>query len=238
MAKTTVALLRELYKKACLYHEKTTIGVTIKEEVSGSVVYHGPVSTRYKSYKDMYDSLDLAKDILDDYVESHDKLNDAGLSDKELDVLLAPYIHNEYELIFIAKGDLTEEYANGITDKYEQKFRDIGATRINSEFWGNKKLAYPVREYGHGWYYLFNACMSSLTLTKFEEFINADEDVIKHICILKTRAEERDLSPADADKEIRDAAEAYLYEQDPKHAMAPKQRKEPVDLFNLICGIG
>lgn len=59
-----------------------------------------------------------------------------------------------YEALFLLVPEITTDEANTIESQVEKTINDAKANVISYERWGKYKLAYPVRKYDYGVYYL------------------------------------------------------------------------------------
>ena len=53
---------------------------------------------------------------------------------------------NHYETVFILTPVLSEEQAKETVKKYKEFLEQNGAQNIYEEFWGLRKLAYPIQK--------------------------------------------------------------------------------------------
>ena len=138
---------------------------------------------------------------------------------------------NNYEAILLAPGDYDEDTANHIYEEYKERIGSL-SKKYTSEFWGNKKLAYPVGKQTYGWYYDFNFVTTEEKMEELEELINHDASIMKHIIVVK----EKDIMSEE------DLAEYADFDtKSPEHPGKSEQNHEPdkkpaVDVFDLIFG--
>ena len=53
---------------------------------------------------------------------------------------------NQYETVFILNPVLSEDQVKEAVDKYVSFLKERGASIINKENWGLKKMAYPIQK--------------------------------------------------------------------------------------------
>ena len=61
---------------------------------------------------------------------------------------------NHYETVFILTPVLSAEQMKEAVEKFEKILTDNGATIVNTESWGLRKLAYPIQKKTTGFYTL------------------------------------------------------------------------------------
>lgn len=103
---------------------------------------------------------------------------------------------NKYQTIIVLKPDLeTHEYV-----EIERTYKNLLVMRsdrsIRIECWGKKKLIYPDKSHGEGYYMMFTHHMTASDATELDEMLASDTNVIKHIIVL-THETEDDLPSKD-----------------------------------------
>lgn len=87
-----------------------------------------------------------------------------------------------YEAIFIVQPLLDNEEADKLLDSFVQQIRKDSEV-IKTTKWGKKKLAYPIRNYEEGYYYLLNFKTSPKDLGEIERKLRLHDDVIRHLIV-------------------------------------------------------
>jgi len=59
---------------------------------------------------------------------------------------------NHYETVFILTPVLSDQQMKEAVEKFEKVLTDNGATIVNEEIWGLRKLAYPIQKKSTGFY--------------------------------------------------------------------------------------
>jgi small subunit ribosomal protein S6 len=85
-----------------------------------------------------------------------------------------------YETIFIAAPELTEDEQKALTAKFVEVLTKNQAEIVNHEEWGLRKLAYPIQKKNNGYYTLleFKSPTGSLVSTLETEY-RRDERIIR-----------------------------------------------------------
>jgi len=88
-----------------------------------------------------------------------------------------------YELVFVLKPDLKEDSRKKVVDKIKNILKDLKAKKVKQDDWGEKELSYPIQKYKKGFYVQFNFSLSENKVSKLEEKIQLEEDIIRHLLL-------------------------------------------------------
>ena len=89
-----------------------------------------------------------------------------------------------YETVFILTPVLSDEQAKETAKKFKKLLTDLGAKVVSEEFWGLKKLAYPIQKKSTGFYHLFEYTSDSITLVnELEVAFKRDERVMRYMTV-------------------------------------------------------
>ena len=89
-----------------------------------------------------------------------------------------------YETVFILTPVLSDEQAKETAKKFKKLLGDLGAKVVSEEFWGLKKLAYPIQKKSTGFYHLFEYTTDSITLVnELEVAFKRDERVMRYMTV-------------------------------------------------------
>jgi len=98
---------------------------------------------------------------------------------------------NSYELIYIIQPKLDEDGINGVNERVAQAIAGQEGQVVSTEKWGQRKLAYPIKNHFMGYYILHNVEMPPNAVTEVERVMRLHEDLILFLFIRKTdRVEE------------------------------------------------
>lgn len=90
---------------------------------------------------------------------------------------------NQYETVFILTPVLSEEQ----TKETVKKFRDIvtanGAEMVYEDFWGMRKLAYPIQKMSSGFHQLFEFKAEGNVIETLETELKRDERIIRFLTV-------------------------------------------------------
>jgi small subunit ribosomal protein S6 len=86
-----------------------------------------------------------------------------------------------YETVFILTPVLSDVQMKEAVEKFSKVLTDNGATIVNAEEWGLKKLAYPIAKKSTGFYTLIEFDATPDTVKKLETAYRRDERVIRFL---------------------------------------------------------
>ena len=82
---------------------------------------------------------------------------------------------NHYETVFILTPVLSDAQMKEAVEKFTKVLTDNGATIVNEENWGLRKLAYPIQKKSTGFYTLVEFDAEPKALKKLEVAYRRDE---------------------------------------------------------------
>jgi small subunit ribosomal protein S6 len=100
-----------------------------------------------------------------------------------------------YEAIIIFNSVLPEDKRDASILKFEKKIKDAGGIDINTEKWGMKKLASPMKsakKSSEGFYVLINFNSEGRTPNELKSLLNVSEEVIRYSVICSKPAEKEE----------------------------------------------
>ena len=88
---------------------------------------------------------------------------------------------NQYETVFILTPVLSDAQMKEAVEKFTSVLADNGATVVNEELWGLRKLAYPIQKKSTGFYTLVEFEGEPTIVKKLETAFRRDERVIRFL---------------------------------------------------------
>jgi len=88
---------------------------------------------------------------------------------------------NKYETVFILTPVLSDQQMKEAVEKFEKVLTDNGATIVNEELWGLRKLAYPIQKKSTGFYSLVEFDGDATLVKKLETAFRRDERVLRFL---------------------------------------------------------
>jgi small subunit ribosomal protein S6 len=93
----------------------------------------------------------------------------------------------DYELVFIVNPEVGDEGVQETVDRVHNFIQERGGEVKESENWGKRRLAYPIKRQAEGVYVVSQIAFEPQELRALEGNLDLAEDVLRH---LVTRAEE------------------------------------------------
>jgi small subunit ribosomal protein S6 len=119
---------------------------------------------------------------------------------------------NNYEIAILYDPDLEIDLEKA-TSRVEKIFTDNGATIINADNWGKRKLAYPIAKHDMAIYVIYTVDMPGTNVQKLESVLNITDEVIR---FLITRPDLKAIAKAEAAKQLKAEQAAKRGEADDK----------------------
>ena len=88
---------------------------------------------------------------------------------------------NKYETVFILTPVLSDAQMKEAVEKFVKVLTDNGASIVNEEAWGLRKLAYPIQKKTTGFYNLVEFDAQPDIVKKLETAFRRDERVLRFL---------------------------------------------------------
>ena len=87
-----------------------------------------------------------------------------------------------YEIMFIVRPTLTEEEIKEVAENFQNVLTNNGANVTNFKEMGQRELAYEIKKYKNGYYFLINLEASDdKAIKEFDRLALISSDVIRHL---------------------------------------------------------
>ena len=90
---------------------------------------------------------------------------------------------NNYETVFIMNPVLSEEQMRETVKMFTDNLKDKKAQILNEEYWGLKKLKYPIQKKNTGFYYFIEFEAEGSAISELEILFKRDERVMRWLTI-------------------------------------------------------
>ena len=90
---------------------------------------------------------------------------------------------NQYETVFILTPVLSEVQMKEAVEKFEDLLTNNGAEIVFKDFWGMRKLAYPIQKKSSGFYQLIEYKAEGDVIATIETELKRDERVIRFLTV-------------------------------------------------------
>jgi len=86
-----------------------------------------------------------------------------------------------YELMVIVSGALDENAAHGWVAQVTKTVTSVGGTVHGTpDWWGRRRLAYPINKQNDGYYAVFNVLAPGGALDEVERTMRLSDDILRH----------------------------------------------------------
>lgn len=85
-----------------------------------------------------------------------------------------------YEMLFIIANNYTEDEAKQIISKTEALLEENNTTIVYREYWGKKKLAYPIGQNHYGYYSLCEFETERQHVLELNRLLSLSKEILRH----------------------------------------------------------
>jgi len=87
-----------------------------------------------------------------------------------------------YEIMFIVRPTLTEEEIKAVAENFKNVLTNNGANVTNFKEMGQRELAYEIKKYKNGYYFLINVeANDDKAIKEFDRLALISSDVVRHL---------------------------------------------------------
>ncbi len=90
---------------------------------------------------------------------------------------------NHYESVVIFNAALEEEQIQAAISRTKESIKTNGGTITETEEWGRKRLAYPIKKSKSGYYYVLRYTTVPESISKIERFFFLEEAIIRYLTV-------------------------------------------------------
>ncbi len=88
-----------------------------------------------------------------------------------------------YELVFILNANLTEDDFTRVLGKVNDQITKLGGTVTETNQWGKRRLAYPIKKQAEGNYVLEKVQIKQTALKELDASLKMSEDVLRYLFV-------------------------------------------------------
>jgi small subunit ribosomal protein S6 len=88
-----------------------------------------------------------------------------------------------YEVTLVVRPDMDETAFTGVVDKVKGWITTAGGTVKQTNVWGRRRLAYPIKKLTEGQYVLLLADLPTQTLAGLERDLRLAEEILRFLII-------------------------------------------------------
>ena len=89
---------------------------------------------------------------------------------------------NKYEVVLIINY-VEEEQTNNVIERFQKIITDNGGTVDKVDNWGNRRLAYEIKDHNEGYYCFMEFTSPASTVKELDRVLKITEDILKHMII-------------------------------------------------------
>jgi small subunit ribosomal protein S6 len=89
----------------------------------------------------------------------------------------------DYELIIVLSPELNEEEIEANTENVRRFVTERGGSISDLERWGKRRLAYPIKHFGDGYYILTHFKLGPTFGRELEANLHISEVVLRHLLV-------------------------------------------------------
>ncbi len=89
----------------------------------------------------------------------------------------------QYETVFIMTPVLSDEQMKEAVSKFQDYLKAKGAEIIHEDYWGLRKIAYPIQKKSTGFYHLIEYKADTQLVKQLELELKRDERVIRFLTV-------------------------------------------------------
>jgi small subunit ribosomal protein S6 len=91
---------------------------------------------------------------------------------------------NYYELMYILRPDLSEDQQNEVVERYNTQLTDLGASQLETDIRGKRRLAYPIQNFQDGVYVRLNYTAPGTHVAPLERAMRLSDEVIRYLTMV------------------------------------------------------
>lgn len=138
-----------------------------------------------------------------------------------------------YEMLCLISNKYSEDELVPIKEKINKVITDSNGKITGEEDWGKKKLAYPIKKFRHGYYYLLEFDIDKEAVKRVDRLFRMMNEILRHQIVKKRIFSEEEMTK---EKELTAKIVAKTKVKEEKEAEAEKAKtidKDKVELKDL-----
>jgi small subunit ribosomal protein S6 len=92
-------------------------------------------------------------------------------------------MNRAYELGFIIPSNVAESDTQAVIDTVRGWIESSDGSVTNVDYWGRRRLAYPIEEFQEGYYVFLRMSYSPQHIPELERNLKLSEQVIRHLVV-------------------------------------------------------
>ena len=88
-----------------------------------------------------------------------------------------------YEITFVVRPDMEEAEITKTADELKKVLKAKKAKLISEKALGQKELAYEIKKFNTGYYFLFEVEASKEAIDEFDHAVRINENLLRHLIV-------------------------------------------------------
>lgn len=140
-----------------------------------------------------------------------------------------------YELLCLVSNEFSEDEVKPIQEKVNKIITERKGKITKNEDWGKKRLAYPIKHFGYGYYNLVEFDMDGEEVSKVNKDLRMMSELLRHQIVTKKVKTVEEIAK---EKEIKEkiavkAAKAEEKEEEKETAKEEAKKGDKIELEDL-----
>lgn len=85
-----------------------------------------------------------------------------------------------YEVMVVLDPGLEEDAVRSLSDRFSKQLTSGGAKSVRTDSWGKRRLAYPIKHRGEGYYVLFEVTSEPAAVLELDRLLTLSDEVLRH----------------------------------------------------------
>ncbi len=90
---------------------------------------------------------------------------------------------NKYEIMFIVRPDMEEAEIKKTAENMKKVLTDNQAKIVEEKTMGQRELAYEIKKFKTGYYYLFVVEAAKEAIKEFDRIVRINENLLRHLIV-------------------------------------------------------
>ena len=91
----------------------------------------------------------------------------------------------DYELVLVISPEAGEEQTTETVERISSFITEQGGSISNQEQWGVRKLAYPIKKFQEGNYFITEFTLDPAQTVELEANVQASQEILRHLLVKK-----------------------------------------------------
>ena len=94
---------------------------------------------------------------------------------------------NKYESMVVFHGDMNPDDLNKEHEAIMALIKEQGGEVVEADQWGKRRLAYPIKKVGEGFYVVYYFTLAPENLPELERHYRLQEEIIRYNVLVKAK---------------------------------------------------